>query len=427
MRELRRKVFVSLYSLFTVLIVLVVGFASYQSYRSAHDRMQQTLTIVSKTAQGIANSTEYGPWLSPTEGQMPSLDDLEVISEMPICLVMLDAQGEIYRIYISDVVHDEMVRETIYKSKWIENNFIPPTKYIGNLYRDHLSWSYVSDRAIVVASTEVLQSHLWTSLTWMLAFGALFETLLFFVCRRAADSMIAPIQQMFEKQKQFVADASHELKTPVAVILANAEAMEQDHDEHWLKNIEEEATRMNSLITNLLDLTRSEQTDPVLERVNLSRLLEKQSLIMEASMFEKNLVLEEDIEPNLMCMANSAAMQQVITILLDNAMEHSDGKIMVKASKKGKDIQFSVSNSGKPIPPEDRERIFERFYRADVARNRSSGRYGLGLAIAKSIVDSHHGRIQVSCDEGITSFVVTLKMISDINKENKNRSVDKVG
>lgn len=212
--------------------------------------------------------------------------------------------------------------------------------------------------------------------------------------------MIAPIQQMFEKQKQFVADASHELKTPVAVILANAEAMEQDHDEHWLKNIEEEATRMNSLITNLLDLTRSEQTDPVLERVNLSRLLEKQSLIMEASMFEKNLVLEEDIEPDLMCMANSAAMQQVITILLDNAMEHSDGKIMVKASKKGKDIQFSVSNSGKPIPPEDRERIFERFYRADVARNRSSGRYGLGLAIAKSIVDSHHGRIQVSCDEG---------------------------
>ena len=198
-------------------------------------------------------------------------------------------------------------------------------------------------------------------------------------------------------------------------------------NEHWLKNIEEEATRMNSLITNLLDLTRSEQTDPVLERVNLSRLLEKQSLIMEASMFEKNLVLEEDIEPDLMCMANSAAMQQVITILLDNAMEHSDGKIMVKASKKGKDIQFSVSNSGKPIPPEDRERIFERFYRADVARNRSSGRYGLGLAIAKSIVDSHHGRIQVSCDEGITSFVVTLKMISDINKENKNRSVDKVG
>lgn len=419
MRELRRKVFVSLYSLFTVLIVLVVGFASYQSYRSAHDRMQQTLSIVAKAAERTITLDEYGPWLNSTNDQTPSLDDLEVISEMPICLVMIDGQGKIYRIYVSNVVDDEMVRQTIYKSEWIASNYVPPTKYIGNLYRDHLSWSYLSDRAIVVVSTEVLQSHLWKSLTWFVVFGTLFEILLFFICRRAADSMIAPIQQTFEKQKQFVADASHELKTPVAVILANAEAMEQDHDEHWLKNIEEEATRMNVLITNLLDLTRSEQTDPVLEQINLSRLLEKQSLIMEASMFEKNLVLEEDIEPNLICMANSAAMQQVIAILLDNAMEHSDGKIMVKANKKGKDIQFSVANTGKPIPPEERERIFERFYRADAARNRSSGRYGLGLAIAKSIVESHHGRIQVSCNDGVTSFVVTLKMAAGPNRENK--------
>lgn len=419
MRELRRKVFFSIYSLFTVLIILVVGFMSYQSYRSANDRMNQTLDIVSKATDQIANPLEYGPWFSPSNGQSPSLDELEVISEMPICLVMLDGEGEIYRIFVSSVVDDEMVRETIYKSEMIEKYYVPPTKYIGNLLTDRFSWSYVSNRAIVVASTETLQAHLWTSLTWLIIFGALFEVLLFFVCRRVADSMIAPIQQTFEKQKQFVADASHELKTPVAVILANAEAMEQDHDEHWLKNIEEEATRMNSLITNLLDLTRSEQTDPVLERVNLSRLLEKQSLIMEASMFEKNLVLEEEIESDLMCMANSAAIQQVITILLDNAMEHSDGRIIVRANKKGKDIQFSVSNSGKPIPPQDQERIFERFYRADTARNRSSGRYGLGLAIAKSIVESHHGRIQVVCNDGITSFIVTLKMASESSKENK--------
>ncbi|EJW92534.1 sensor histidine kinase, partial [gut metagenome] len=171
------------------------------------------------------------PWLSPEKGQSPSLDELEVISEMPICLVMLDGEGEIYRIFVSNV-DDDMVRETIYTSKMIETNYAPPTKYVGNLYTDQFSWSYVSNRAIVVVSCETLQSHLWSGLTWLIVFGALFEVLLFFICRRAADSMIAPIQRTFEKQKQFVADASHELKTPVAVILANAEAMEQDHDEH---------------------------------------------------------------------------------------------------------------------------------------------------------------------------------------------------
>ncbi|MGM9961015.1 MAG: sensor histidine kinase [Allobaculum sp.] len=420
MRELRRKVILSLFMLFTVLIVLVTAFTAYQSYRSAYDQMHQALNIVSKSAERTANPNEYGPWFSSSADQTPTLDELEVISETPICLVMLDADDSIIRIYVSNSVDDEMIRQTIYKSEQIVQNFAPGTLHIGNLYTDRCSWSYVSNRAIAVASTQVLQKRLLGVLTWLIIFAVLFAIILFFICLKVTDWMIAPIQQTLDKQKQFVADASHELKTPVAVILANAEAMEQDHDEHWLKNIEEEATRMNSLITSLLDLTRSEQTDPVLERVNLSRLLEKQSLIMEAAMFEKNLVLEEEIEPDLMIMANSAAIQQVVAILIDNAIEHSDGKVIAKAMRKGREVQFSISNTGKPIPEADRERIFERFYRADTSRNRASGRYGLGLAIAKSIVESHHGRIQVSCAQGITTFSVTLKMAPEL-KETKTK------
>lgn len=416
MCELRRKVILSLFSLFTVLIVLVTAFTAYQSYRSAYDQMQQALNIVSKSAELIANPNEYGPWFNSSADQTPSLDELAVISETPICLVMLDADGSIIRIYVSNSVDDEMIRQTIYKSEQITQNFVPGTRHVGNLYTDRCSWSYISNRAIAVASTKVLQKRLLGILSWLIIFGVFFAIILFFICLKVADWMIAPIKQTFDKQKQFVADASHELKTPVAVILANAEAMEQDHDERWLRNIEEEATRMNSLITSLLDLTRSEQTDPVLERVNLSRLLEKQSLIMEAAMFEKNLVLEEDIEPDLIIMANSAAIQQVIAILIDNAIEHSDGKVIAKAARKGKEVQFSISNTGKPIPEADRERIFERFYRADSSRNRASGRYGLGLAIAKSIVESHNGKIQVSCAQGITTFSVTLKIAPELRE-----------
>ena len=142
--------------------------------------------------------------------------------------------------------------------------------------------------------------------------------------------------------------------------------------------------------------------------VNLSRLAEKQCLIQEAVMFEHHIELSETIEPDLTVNGQSSMLEQVIAILLDNAAAHSDGKIAVTLRRQGKDVLLSVSNTGVPIPPDQREKIFERFYRADESRTRSSGRYGLGLAIAKSIVNRHKGKIEVDCHGGWTTFTVVL-------------------
>ena len=126
-------------------------------------------------------------------------------------------------------------------------------------------------------------------------------------------------------------------------------------------------------------------------------------------MFEKNIELEEHIEPDLKVMGAAGMLEQLIAILLDNACAHSSGKIIVSLVRRGKDVILGVANTGAPIPPEARERIFERFYRADESRNRSSGRYGLGLAIAKSIVERHKGKIEALCKDGLTTFQVTFR------------------
>ncbi|MCF0260393.1 MAG: HAMP domain-containing histidine kinase, partial [Erysipelotrichaceae bacterium] len=216
--------------------------------------------------------------------------------------------------------------------------------------------------------------------------------------------------ETMRRQKQFIADASHELKTPLAVIMANAEAMEHNPDPKWLHNIADESEKMNQLVVSMLDLARSEEEALVLEPVNLSLLAEKECLMQEAVVFEHNMILETEIEEDLWVKADKTKAAQLITILLDNAQKHAKSAIRVSLKREGKQAVLKVMNNGVPIPVEDREHIFERFYRGDKSRARASGRYGLGLAIAKNIALSHQSRIWADCSEGWTEFCWKIKL-----------------
>ncbi|MBP5580768.1 MAG: GHKL domain-containing protein, partial [Ruminococcus sp.] len=246
-----------------------------------------------------------------------------------------------------------------------------------------------------------------------IAAGLVALVVLFIVSMRIADRIITPLEQNDMRQKQFVSDAGHELKTPISVISANAELLHrQSGESEWLSNIRYETDRMSSLVRQLLDLSQAENAELVTEEINLSRLVTGEVLPFESVAFEQGLTIESNIADDVLVNGNRSQLGQLVSILLDNATRHSSGGNAVDVSLQAEHKQavLAVSNSSEPIPKEKQARLFERFYRVDEVRNSEDGHYGLGLAIAKAITERHGGMIGVSCENGKVNFKVTIPL-----------------
>lgn len=230
---------------------------------------------------------------------------------------------------------------------------------------------------------------------------------------------LKPLEKSWEQQNQFIADASHELKTPLTVILANTDVLTTHKDESiqsqikWLEYIKAEAARMRVLVNNLLFLAKSDAARDTIVKstVNFSDLVWSCVLPFESIAYEHGKNLQSDISPNVSLMGDESKLKQLIAILLDNAFKYSEknGLIKVNLQHKLDKIYLEVTNTGEPIPAQHLPHLFERFYRADESRSRECGGYGLGLSIAKNIVDIHHGKISVTStrEEG-TTFTILI-------------------
>lgn len=224
----------------------------------------------------------------------------------------------------------------------------------------------------------------------------------------------SPVQLAFDKQKQFIADASHELKTPLTIITTNAEVLENSlSGNKWLSHILEQSDRMKSLINSLLTLAKLDACHETQDFISfdLSKAVRNAALSFESLAYEYGKNYEMEIEDGILLLGNESSIRQLITILLDNAFKYSDesGTISIHLSFHGDKKELIVKNTGKGIAKPDQKRIFERFYRSDASRSRESGGYGLGLAIAQSIVAAHKGQISVKSDEtSYTAFHVLL-------------------
>ena len=245
-------------------------------------------------------------------------------------------------------------------------------------------------------------------------FAILFFALLSYVL---SGWMVKPVEEAFTKQKQFISDASHELKTPITVILSNSELLEDQIGENkQLSYIKKECDQMHYLVTSLLTLTRLEQTpykDVERSDFSISDTVLERILPMESVAFEKGVMMDyENVSPDLHFYGVKEQIGQVTAILIDNAITHTDkgGVITISLWKTPHHIHLTVANTGDEIPVQDRERLFERFYRADESRHRASGHFGLGLSIAKTIVTNHKGKISVDCADGVTTFSVKLRL-----------------
>lgn len=235
---------------------------------------------------------------------------------------------------------------------------------------------------------------------------------------------LKPVEAAWHQQNQFIADASHELKTPLTVILANLDIISTHpqstvrEQNKWLSNTKEEAASMKQLVENLLFLARSDagagnERKSELSSIDFSDLVLKSTLIFESIAFENKVELVNEIEPDIILSGYESQLKQVVTILLDNACKYAGkgGTVSIGLKSASHLAVLTVCNSGEIIPPEEQQHIFERFYRTDKSRVRKEGGYGLGLSIAKTIIDSHKGKISVTSSqpEG-TIFTVTLPL-----------------
>ena len=226
--------------------------------------------------------------------------------------------------------------------------------------------------------------------------------------------MVKPVQQAFERQKQFVWDASHEFKTPLAVISANAEVLAGDIGENeYLGYIQSEVKRTDRLVQSLLTLARMDKGTVTarMQRFDLSQALLGVALPFESTVFEAGRTLEIDVPEGVFVRGDAEMLQQLAVILLSNALKYSNdgGVIRLSLRQRGRGCQLSVYNTGAGIAPDNLERIFDRFYREDLSHNSAVAGNGLGLAIARNIVEAHKGRIHAESEYGKNAtFVVAI-------------------
>ena len=227
----------------------------------------------------------------------------------------------------------------------------------------------------------------------------------------------APVARAWQQQRQFLSDASHELKTPLTVILSNAELLEAaplgERPARWADNIRSEAKRMRSLVEEMLTLARADNAvrSAVMAELSLSDLATDCVLAFEPVAFEAGKPLESDVAPDVTVLGDGDKLRQLVGVLLDNAIKYGrdGGAITLTLRRTDRQARLTVSNPGDPIPPDQLRRLFERFYRADASRGEQTG-FGLGLPIAASIAAEHRGTLKAESDAASTRFLFTMPL-----------------
>lgn len=224
--------------------------------------------------------------------------------------------------------------------------------------------------------------------------------------------IVRPMAESYEKQRQFITDAGHELKTPMTIISADADLAEMECGENqWLTDIRRQAQRLTALTNDLIYLSRMEEEQPKLQLIEfpLSDLAEEMAQSFQALAQSQDKALDLKIQPMLSCTGDEKAIRQLLSILLDNALKYAPagGRLELRLEKQGRSAVLIVSNTtSQPVEQDRLSHLFDRFYRSDQSRNSQTGGYGLGLSIARGIVLAHRGKIRAESSNGQSLSVI---------------------
>mgnify|MGYP004619893879 CR=1 FL=1 len=418
MKKLKNKVFYVTFSILTISILSFIILFNTQTYMEHKKSVENSLNVATDNAKK-QDDRKYPNGIKPDDKTPPQNDDINKKEEpnikfmdSVIYTVLIDENNNIKEI-INHSNNNKNTEEINSIAEEILNTQDRQGKYIGSLYSENYSYSYVKGKFLIILDNSNIKTNLLTSLRLSVCIFFLLESLILLITKWITSWIIKPVEESFNKQKQFIADASHELKTPLSVIIASSEAYEANpKEEKWLKNIKEEAKRMNILVTDLLELASTENKENMkLSEGDLSKTVELSLLTFEGKAFESNIKLKYNIDKDIKFKMNENSIKELVEILLDNAIKHSkkNSTVTLNLTNSTNQIILEVQNKGEPIPKGEEKKIFERFYRVDKSRNRNENRYGLGLAIAKNIVESHGGTITASSMEDITTFKVLFK------------------
>lgn len=414
LKKLRKKFILTNMALVT--LILTVVFAALVGYN--YQRMVQ------QSADSMRMALEWSEKSPPPRFQFSSVSPMPEekregrgYTMVPVFVVTLDEAGKATEVTGGGNVEvsDEVVEKAVAEA----------TEDQGSISSLDLRYLKGTDRngslRIAFADKSWERSSLWTLILTVLPVGVLALAGFFAISLVLSGLALKPVEEAWLQQKRFVADASHELKTPITVILTNTGILLSHREDtvarqqKWVEYIRDEAGRMRDLVEDLLFLARGDsgkgpRRDPA--PIDFSELVWSALLPFEPVAFEAGVELGSQVPPGLKVSGRSDQLRRLVTILLDNAAKYAGvkGKVDVALKKPEKGgILLTVRNTGPAIPPEHLPHLFERFYRADDSRARTSGGYGLGLSIAKTIVDNHGGTISVSSREGEgTTFSVRL-------------------
>jgi len=404
--KLRRKFILINMTLVTLVLVIVFSSICYFSYQRIKEDSYEVMQ------RAIESRGDIKPPKLEMGGQLPR----KPVPILPSFSVLVDENGKILSATRANV---DVSEEVIAK---ITERVLDSGRQEGVLFDMRLRFltkETPDGKRIAFADMGRELDMLTNLLLTLILVGLGGLTAFFLISLFLSAWALRPVEKAWEQQQQFVADASHELKTPLTVILTNIGILlshRQDTIEQqakWIEYTQTEANRMKTLVNDLLFLAKSDAAQmPLLQtRLNFSEAVLGCLLPFEPVAFEQGVVINSEITPDISLVGDEGQLKQLVVILLDNACKYAgeNGTVKLKLERIKEHIFLSVNNTGGTIPSEHLEHIFTRFYRADSSRYREQGGYGLGLSIAKTIVQNHRGRISVESNEKTgTTFTIWL-------------------
>jgi len=383
------------------LSMILINTVNYQEIRRDADSVLQILHRLAGRLPEIADEFDW-------QSAGPRYRSPELPYEIRFFSVLLDGKGEKISSETAQIFSVEERNVMPYVDEALEQNnnsgFVDDYRYMRKAEGDNTRIVFLDCGRMLAGYRQMCLNSFWVTLAVL----SCFTILLFFLSARIA----RPAAQSYEKQKRFITDAGHELKTPITIIQTDAELLAMEiEDNEWLQDIQAQTSRLSALTSDLIYLAKMEEDQQLpMIAFPLSDVVEETVASFDTAAKAHGQRILSEIRPSIEITGNEKAIRQLISVLMDNAVRYAPegSAIRTALESNGRQIRLTVQNPAPGLTSENLENLFERFYRADSSRSSREGGYGIGLSVAKAITASHGGRISAAIRDGQLIFTVLL-------------------